>query len=115
MSSSPVDSLSSLLTPAQVSKFAQKSLAELKFGQASLKSSLENKQWETSAKQAHRLKSTMGLFSADSLVASLDLIESGQEAVIGLPKFIQSLMSQCEELVEGLESYLATVPDIKLH
>ena len=113
MSPSPVDGLSSLLTPAQVSKFAQKAVAELKLGQASLKSSLENKQWETSAKQAHRLKSTMGIFSADSLVSSLDLIESGQQSVISLPEFTRSLMTQCDDLIESLESYLATVVSTK--
>ena len=105
-SASPVEGLSSLLTPSQVAKFVQKAIVELKLGQASLTLSLENQQWEASAKQAHKLKSTLCLFSADSLVKALDLIESDNE-VIRLPDFKQSVIIQSEELINSLESYLS--------
>lgn len=104
---SVVEGLSTLLTPSQISKMAQKALVELKLGQVSLKSSLENQQWKTSAKQAHRLKSTLGLLTAKSLVQSLDLIESGNDEQIHLPEFRQKVITQCEALIDNLENYLA--------
>ena len=108
---SAVEGLSELLTPPQIAKMAQKAVVELKLGQASLQSSLENKQWKTSAKQAHRLKSTLGLFTASSLVRSLDLIESGNDEQIHLPEFRQKIIGQCEALIDNLESYLANVSE----
>ena len=107
---SPVQGLSALLTPQQVSKFVQKAVIELKLRQAALSQSLENQQWEISAEEAHRIKSTVGLFSADSLVKSLDLIESGEDETILTPAFRQSLAAQCEELIDGLERYLNDCP-----
>lgn len=105
-STSPVEGLSSLLTPSQVSRFVQKSIEELKLGQVSLTLSLENQQWQASAKQAHKLKSTICLFSANSLVEALDLIESDSEE-IRMSDFKQSLIFQFEELINSLESYLS--------
>ena len=104
---SPVDDLNSILTRGQVQEFTKKAIVELKLGQASLELSLAGQQSEAAAKQAHKLKSTMSLFSANSLVKSLDLIESGVDPAIYLPEFRESLMIQCEELVDGLERYLA--------
>lgn len=104
---SSIENLSALLTPPQVSKFVQKAVPELKLGQAALQQSLEGQQWKAAAKQAHRLKSTISLFSADSLVTSLDLIESGNLAVIQPSTFSESLMTQCQQLIDNLESYLA--------
>ena len=102
----PVENLSSLLTPPQVFKFVQKAIPELKLGQASLKQSLENQQWKTATKQAHRLKSTISLLSADNLVHNLDLIESGKDTIIQSSEFRDLVVNQCLQLVESLETYL---------
>ncbi len=102
-----IEGLSALLTPDQISTIAQKAVIELKLGQASLETSLENQQWEASAKQAHRLKSTIGLFTANSLAKSLDLIESGNDGQIHLPEFREEVVAQCEALIKNLEQFLA--------
>ena len=105
-SDSPVSGLSAMLTPTQVNRFAQKALVELRLGQASLVLSLESGQIADAANQAHKLKSTISLFSAESLVNSLDLIEAG-DSDIYLQEFRKALSTQCEELVKALEIYLA--------
>ena len=104
---SSIKNLSALLTPPQVSTFIQKAIPELKLGQTSLLLSLESQQWKTAAKQAHKLKSTIRLFSADSLVNSLDLIESSHQDVIQTANFKQSFEAQCQQLIDNLENYLA--------
>lgn len=101
-----LDKISSLLTPEQVLKFIQKSVPELKSIQISLQQSLELRQWEDAARQAHRLKSAISLLSANSLVISLDLIESGDSVMIESCKFKASLMIQFQQLIDDLESYL---------
>jgi len=90
-----IGTLSELLTPQQVANFLKKAIPELKLAQASLRQSLENQQWKDASKQAHRLKSTISLLSADSLVNNLDLIESGDNAVIHSPEFRELVASQC--------------------
>jgi len=102
-----IESLSSMLTPAQVFKFLEKSVPELEQGQGEIKQALENQEWEVAAEQAHRLKSTIGLLSVDSLVVSLDLIEAGDTAVIQSPEFRGSFVTECQQLIDSLESYLA--------
>lgn len=102
----PIENLSAILTPPQVFMFIKKAVPELKLGQASLQQSLENQQWKAATKQAHRLKSTISLLSADSLVNSLDLIESGNDVVIQSPEFRESVITLCQQLVDSLEHYL---------
>ena len=99
--------LSELLTPQQVVNFLKKAIPELKLSQASLRQSLENQQWGTATKQAHRLKSTISLLSADSLVSNLDLIESGHDSNIRSPEFRELVVDQCQQLVDTLEQYLS--------
>ena len=103
---SVVAQLSLLLTPPQVRNFAAKALTELSRGQASLLYSLENKQWKACADQAHRLKSAMGLLSAQKLVESLDLIESGRVEDFDSPAFRQALTAQYDRLINELSRYL---------
>lgn len=102
-----VEPLRELLTHQQVAKFVKKAVPELKMGQTSLQQSLENKQWKVATKQAHRLKSAISLLSAHSLVSSLDLIESGNDSKVQTPEFRALVISQCQQLVDGLEHYLA--------
>lgn len=99
--------LSELLTHQQVVKFLKKAIPELKLGQAAIRQSLENQQWGTATKQAHRLKSTISLLSAHSLVSNLDLIESGNDSNIRSPEFRELVVSQCQQLVDSLEQYLS--------
>jgi len=103
---SPVESLSSVLTAEQISTFIQKAIPSLKLAQTSLQLSLETHLWEDAAKQAHQLKSTVGLFSVDELVESLDLIEAGNAEVTASPEFRKSFMDQCQDLIDRLERYL---------
>jgi len=105
---SAIESLSSVLTPQQVFNFLEKSVPELKKGQGSLEQSLANRRWEAAAKQAHRLKSTISLLTAESLVESLDLIESGTDPMIQSPDFRESIVAQCQQLIDNLESYLTS-------
>lgn len=101
-----IKNLSLMLTPQQVFKFVEKTAPELRLGQSSLEQSLDSQQWEVAAQQAHQLKSAISLFSADSLVNSLDAIEAGNEA-IQLPAFKDNLGVQCQELIDNLDNYLA--------
>lgn len=102
-----IGTLSELLTPQQVANFLKKAIPELKLAQASLRQSLENQQWKVATQQAHRLKSTISLLSADSLVGNLDLIESGNDSRIRSPEFRELVTEQCQQLVETLEQYLS--------
>ena len=104
---SPIDSLSSFLTPAQLVKFLQKAVPDLKLRQSSLQLALEKQQWEVAAKQAHDLKSSISFFKDDSLAAKLESIETGNDDVIKSPGFIESLMLQCQQLIDSLEDYLS--------
>lgn len=103
----PVEELSALLSPPQVARFARKAIPELRQGQAALLQSLENQHWKAAAQQAHKLKSTMCLLSANNLVNNLDLIESGDNPVIQSPEFRASVANQCQQLINGLDAYLS--------
>lgn len=107
----PIEKLSALLTPAQVFKFVQQAVPELKLAHASLQHSLINQQWADASKQAHRLKSTISLLSVDSLVHNLDLIESADSTAVESSDFRELVASQCQQLVDSLESYLNNKPD----
>ncbi|MGB1310814.1 MAG: Hpt domain-containing protein, partial [Leucothrix sp.] len=96
---SPIESLSAILTPQQVSHFVKKAVPDLKLATQSLQESLEQQRWDEAAEHAHRLKSTISLFCVDALVESLDSIEEGRSEVIQLPEFTDNLVAQCQQLI----------------
>ena len=104
---STLTKLESLLTPQQINNFVKKAVPELKSQYLSLQQNLEKRQWKRAARQAHTLKSTIGLFSSPELVASLDLIESENVDLIQLPSFQKSMQQQQQQLLISLEASLA--------
>lgn len=99
--------LESRLTPVQISQFIQKVIPELKFAYNSLEQAMNDQQWEVAAKQAHQLKSTIGLLSNPALTTILNHIESKDYELIQLPDFRLSLVRQYRILMNTFNNYLA--------
>jgi len=102
-----IQDLGAILTPTQLVKFVQKAVPDLKLRKSSLELALEKQQWQVAAEQAHSFKSSIGLLSCGNLTASLNLIEAGELGVIEPIEFRESVMIQCQQLIDDLEGYLS--------
>jgi len=102
-----IQDLGAVLTPTQLVKFVQKAVPDLKLRKSSLELALEKQQWQVAAKQAHSFKSSISLLSCDSLAANLNLIEAGELEAIKTAEFRESVMIQCQQLIDDLEGYLS--------
>jgi outer membrane receptor for monomeric catechols len=101
-----IDHFNNKLTRKQLLRFIKMARPEINSHYLVLSDLLKKQQWSLAKTQAHKLKTTISLFSQTDLVVSLDSIEAKNINVINTPAFQTNLGQQYQSLLDSIDDLL---------